>query len=101
MTEWDKLSDQKKHVLLWSWFDQGKIDPFALKTAYPDWIKKLRALGTSNYEKLNSLNVWFDFHCERCDAEDCFGCTLDHLGKMIGRPSAKSDIKRINPLRGE
>ena len=90
-TKWDNLSNLKKHVLLWSWYDQGKIDPFTLSTAYPDWIKKLRALDTDNFEKIQSLTTWFDFHCENCDAEDCFGCTFEHLRTMLGMPSVKSD----------
>jgi len=56
-SEWDKLSDAQKHEYLWRTWDKGEVDPFSLNTCYPDFMKKLRTLSTSNHEKLEAIKV--------------------------------------------
>ena len=42
---------------LWGFWDAGKVDPFALKTCFPDFIKKIRAEGDKLKEKANRYDT--------------------------------------------
>ena len=81
MSDWDKLWENLTVYL-------NQLDNKNLITS---WLTDIKAEGDKNQEYLNNLNEWFDFHCKNCDAEDCFGCTIDHLAKLIGKPCAKGE----------
>jgi len=38
-------------------------------------------------QKLEAVRDYFEDHCIKCDAEDCFGCSFDHIKRRAGIPS--------------
>ena len=56
MSEYDALKDKWNN--LWEWWDSGKVDPFALETCFPDWIKKVKAEGDSLKEKADKYDKY-------------------------------------------
>lgn len=44
---------------LWGFWDAGKVDPFALETCFPDFIKKIRAEGDRLKAKAEMTTVAF------------------------------------------
>ena len=40
-----------------------------------------------NQQKLDAVRDYFEDHCIKCDAEDCFGCSFDHIKRLAGIPS--------------
>jgi len=44
------------------------------------------------YQKIEALQNWFEYHCTRCDADDCFGCTFNHQRGLIGM---KVDVRGV------
>ena len=83
MTGWDKA---KEYLIFYA-----KDDSIIPRRDIRNQLQDAVAEGDKNQECLNNLNEWFDFHCKNCDAEDCFGCTIDHLAKLIGKPCAKGE----------
>lgn len=41
-------------------------------------------------QKLEAGRNYFEFHCEKCDAEDCHGCSYGHIRGLLGMEEAKA-----------
>jgi len=71
---------------LWRRWDKGEVDPFALVTCSPDFIKKIRAEGDDLSHTVKALRSWLNDYCKVClklvtDCEDCnYGGFKDILG---------------------
>jgi len=45
--------------------------------------------------KLEAVRDYFEDHCIKCDAEDCFGCSFDHIKRRAGIPSKFAQKEKI------
>ena len=97
MSEWEKL---------WSLWDKGEVDPFALVTCFPDFIKKIRAEGGKLKEKAEKWDELTKTLPSKSLLEKTNNCRvaeskLEAIKSLVEKGPSTDDWQYIDDLMGK